>query len=82
MTPVFRLSGTRRGTLPPKKANIAAWARSHDSCRMSNVASTNAYRLNGRQATNKYTFETSPVVGSSSCIVGPDQSTSMLRPAL
>ena len=40
------------------------------------------YRLNGRQATNRYTFLTSPVAGSTSRIVGPDQSTSMFLPAL
>jgi len=42
----------------------------------------NAYRLKGRQATNKYTFEISPGVGSGSWIVSPDQPTSTLRPAL
>jgi hypothetical protein len=50
-----QVSGTRRGTVPPKKANIAAWARNHDSCRLSRHASTNAYRLNGRHATNRDT---------------------------
>jgi hypothetical protein len=36
--------------------------------------------MDGRHATNRYTFETSPVAGSTSCIIGPDQSTSTLRP--
>ena len=41
-----------------------------------------AYRLNGRQPTNKYTGLVVPVVGSCSCIVGPDQSTSIVCAAL
>lgn len=49
---------------------------------MSRVGSTHDTRLKGRQATNRNTFETSPVAGSTSVIVGPAQSASMMRPAL
>lgn len=66
----------------PPNANIAAFARSHDSCRVANVAATNLYLLSGRPATNTYNFEISTVAGSTSCIVGPDRSASTLRPAL
>ena len=47
-------------TLPPKKANIDVWPRNHDLCRISGVASTSAYRLAGRHATNKYTLTSHP----------------------
>ncbi|GGJ60349.1 hypothetical protein GCM10007173_18940 [Glutamicibacter ardleyensis] len=57
-------------------------ALSQESWFMFKVASTKAYRLNGKQATNKYTFEGTPVSGSVRVMVGPDQSTSTLIPAL
>jgi hypothetical protein len=82
MTPVFRLSGTIRGTEPVKASNIATWARNQVSCFMSRAGSTNAYRLKGRHPTNRYTVLALPVTGSASCIVGPDQSTSTVCPAL
>ncbi len=82
ITPVFRLSGTIRGTDPPNQPNIAAFARSHVSCRISRVGSTNEYRENGNVATNEYTLDICPVTGSVSCIVFPDQSTSTVCPAL
>jgi hypothetical protein len=47
-------------TLPPKKTNIDVWARNLDSCRISRVASTSAYRLAGRHATNEYTLTSHP----------------------
>ncbi len=49
---------------------------------MSVDGQTNAYRLNGKHATNRYTFRVAPVTGSVSSIVGPDQSTSTVWPAL
>lgn len=49
---------------------------------MSRVGSTHDMRLKGRHATNRYAFDTSPVAGSTSAIVGPAQSASMMRPAL
>src|SRR5690625_3295926 len=76
MTPVFRLSHTIRGTDPTKNSYMATWAASHVFCCISKVGSTNAYRENGKHATNRYTVWVLPVTGSSSCIVGPDQSTS------
>ena len=82
MTPVFRLSHTRRGVEPPNHSYIATWARSHEFCAMSSVGSTNAYRLNGSTATNRYAVDESPVTGSTIRKVLPAQSTSMARPAL
>ena len=49
---------------------------------MSRVASTYVYCEYGRTATNRRTFETSPVTGSTSRMVDPDQSTSMACPGL
>lgn len=82
ITPVFRLSHTRRGVEPPNHSYIATWARSHEFCPISRVGSTNAYRLNGNTATNRYTVDESPVTGSTMRMVLPAQSTSMVRPAL
>ena len=67
---------------PPNHSYIATWHRSQAFCPMSSVGSTNAYRLNGSTATNRYAFETSPVTGSTIRMVLPAQSTSMVRPAL
>lgn len=82
ITPVFKLSGTIRGTEPPNQANIATWARSQVSCRMSRAGSTKAYRENGKHPTNKYTRVCAPLTGQVSAIVGPDQSTSTVWAAL
>src|SRR5699024_6727234 len=82
MTSVFRLSHTIRGTDPPKNSYMATCAASHVFCCISRVGSTNAYRQIGKHATNRYTVCVLPVTGSSSCIVGPDQSTSSVWPAL
>ena len=82
MTPVLRLSHTRRGVEPPNHAYIATWVRSHEFCAISSVGSTNAYRLNGSTATNRYATDESPVTGSTTRMVLPAQSTSMVRPAL
>ena len=70
------------GTEPPKNSNMRTWQRSHVSSVMSRVGSTYEYRLNGRVPTNRYTFDTSPVTGFTTAIVGPDQSTSTILPAL
>lgn len=49
---------------------------------MSSVGSTHGMRLRGGRAANGRALGTSPVAGSTTAIVGPAQSTSMILPAL
>ena len=82
ITPVLRLSHTRRGVEPPNHPHIATRARSRVFRVMPKAGPANAYRPDGSTPTNRHTVDESPVTGSTIRMVLPARSTSIARPAL